>query len=74
MFRAAACAILCLTMLSACGLKGPLYIPDPSLTRDPQVTMPAPNGGAAPSSETASEAPTPSAEPQAAGSVPPSAP
>ena len=74
MFRAAACAILCLTMLSACGLKGPLYIPDPSVTRDPQVTMPAPNGGAAPSSETASEAPASTAEPQAAGSVPPSAP
>ena len=74
MFRAAACAILCLTMLSACGLKGPLYIPDPSVTRDPQVTMPAPNGGAAPSSETASEAPAPAAEPLAAGSVPPSAP
>ncbi|HBC70153.1 MAG: lipoprotein [Duodenibacillus sp.] len=40
MFRAAACAIVCLTMLSACGLKGPLYLPDPSLTRDPEVTMP----------------------------------
>jgi predicted small lipoprotein YifL len=74
MFRAAACAILCLTMLSACGLKGPLYIPDPSVTRDPQVTMPAPNGGAAPSSETVIEAPAPAAEPQAAGSVPPAAP
>ena len=54
MFRAAACAIVCLTMLSACGLKGPLYLPDPSLTRDPEVTMPtssAPEAQAEPAAQ-----------------------
>ena len=54
MFRAAACAIVCLTMLSACGLKGPLYLPDPALTRDPEVTMPtstAPESQAQPAAQ-----------------------
>lgn len=51
-------AVVCLLNLTACGLKGPLYMPEKSPVREP-APMSVPADAAAPDTQTA-----PSAEPK----------